>query len=147
LLNEHAMLQRRDVKRPVGNERADGPRRLLILDDEEAVLLPLARYFSELDFDVVTSSEPEEAEALLECERFDTVILDLGLTRFGREGLEVLSSIRASHPWLPVIVFSAYICPEVEDEARRLGVDAVLGKPQPLEELALVVEKLLGGRA
>ena len=120
-------------------------RRLLILDDEEAILLPLGRYFAELDFDVVTSREPEEAEALLECERFDVVILDLGLTRFGREGLEVLSSIRSSHPWLPVIIFSAYVSPEVEEEARRLGVDAVLGKPQPLEELARVVDTLLGG--
>jgi len=123
------------------------PRRLLILDDEEAILLPLGRYFAELDFDVVTSREPEEAEALLECERFDVVILDLALTRFGREGLEVLSSIRASHPWLPVIIFSAFVSPEVEEEARRLGVDAILDKPQPLEELARVVETLLEGQS
>jgi CheY-like chemotaxis protein len=120
--------------------------RLLILDDEDAVLLPLGRYFAELDYEVVTCREPEEAEALLECERFDLVILDLGLTRFGREGLEVLSSIRASHPWLPVIIFSAYLSPEVEEEAHRLKVDAVLGKPQPLEDIARVVETLLGCR-
>jgi DNA-binding response OmpR family regulator len=139
--------QRRGPEPASNTPGGSSPRRLLILDDEEAILLPLGRYFAELDFDVVTSREPEEAEALLECERFDVVILDLALTRFGREGLEVLSSIRASHPWLPVIIFSAFVSPDVEEEARRLGVDAILGKPQPLEELARVVETLLEGQS
>jgi DNA-binding response OmpR family regulator len=122
----------------------DAPKRLLLLDEEEAILLPLGRYFAELGYDVVTSREPEEAEALLENEHFDLVILDLALTRFGREGLEVFSAIRATHPWLPVIIFSANVCPEIDDEARRLGVDAILSKPQPLAELARVVAALVG---
>jgi DNA-binding response OmpR family regulator len=118
--------------------------RLLILDDEEAILLPVARYLTERGYVVITAREPEEAEALLECEAFDLVILDLGLTRFGRDGLEVLSDLRAKLPWLPVIVLSANICPEVEDEARRLRADAVLSKPQPLAELARVAAAALG---
>jgi DNA-binding response OmpR family regulator len=125
-------------------EQADAQKRLLLLDDEEAILLPLARYFAELGYDVVTSREPEEAEALLENDRFDLVMLDLALTRFGREGLEVLASIRATHPWMPVIIFSANVCPEIDDEARRMGADAVLGKPQPLDELERVVARLVG---
>ncbi len=121
-------------------------RRLLILDDEEAILIPVGHYFRNLGYTVVTTREPEEAEALLEHEVFDLVILDLALTRFGREGLEVLTSIRALHHWLPVLVFSANVSPDVEDEALRLGADAVLSKPQPLDELARVVEFVLGGR-
>jgi DNA-binding response OmpR family regulator len=121
-------------------------KRLLILDDEEAILIPVARYFTDRGYAVVTAREPEEAEALLECERFDLVILDLGLTRFGRDGLGVLNDLRAQRPWLPVIVLSANICPEVEDEVRRLRADAVLSKPQPLAELARVAAAALGTR-
>lgn len=119
-------------------------KRLLILDDESAILLPLARYFSKQGYAVSTSQEPEEAEALLECERFDLVILDLALTHFGREGLEVLSSIHAKDPWLPVIIFSANVSPEVQDEAIRLGAAAVLSKPQPLATLLAVAERMIG---
>jgi DNA-binding NtrC family response regulator len=119
-------------------------KRLLILDDESAILLPLARYFSKQGYAVSTSQEPEEAEALLDCERFDLVILDLALTHFGREGLEVLSSIHAKDPWLPVIIFSANVSPEVQDEAIRLGAAAVLSKPQPLATLLAVAERMIG---
>jgi two-component system, sensor histidine kinase len=125
---------------------AGAGRRLLILDDEEAILVPIARFMAGRGYNVVTSREPEEAEALLEHERFDLVILDLALTRFGREGLEVLASLRARHPWLPVIVMSANLCPEVEEAARRLHVDALLNKPQPLAELARVAEAAMGLR-
>ena len=123
------------------------PKRLLILDDEEAILVPVARYLTERGYAVVTAREPEEAEALLDCAPFDLVILDLGLTRFGRDGLEVLSDLRARLPWLPVIVLSANVCPEVEDEARRLNADAVLSKPQPMAELARLAAAALGTRS
>jgi CheY-like chemotaxis protein len=33
-------------------------------------------------------------------------------------------------------MLSAYVSPEVEEEALRVGADAVLRKPQPLAELA-----------
>ena len=125
---------------------AASAKRLLILDDEEAILLPVARYLTERGYAVVSAREPEEAEALLECDWFDLVILDLSLTPFGfgRSGLEVLSDLRAHLPWLPVIVLSANVCPEVEEEARRLNADAVLSKPQPLAELARIAARALG---
>jgi DNA-binding response OmpR family regulator len=118
--------------------------RLLVLDDEDAILMPLAHFFREMGYTVVTAREPEEAEALLDHQAFDLVILDLALTRFGIEGLEVLRSIRARSPWLPVIILSAHVSPEVESEARGLNVDAILAKPQPLRELARVASSVLG---
>jgi CheY-like chemotaxis protein len=126
--------------------RPPASRRLLVLDDEAAILTSLSHYFRRHGYAVITSREPEEAEALLECEAFDLVILDLALTHFGREGLEVLGSIRAHHPWLPVIILSANVCPDVEEEAIRLGADAVLSKPLPLADLAQVADRLVGNQ-
>jgi DNA-binding response OmpR family regulator len=119
-------------------------RRLLILDDEEAILVPVSEYFRERGYCVVATGEPEEAEAVLDHDPFDLVILDLALTRFGREGLEVLSAIRSRRPWLPVIVLSGNVSPEIEELAAQLRADAVLMKPQRLDQLAARVEALLG---
>jgi two-component system, OmpR family, alkaline phosphatase synthesis response regulator PhoP len=123
----------------------DRPRspRLLILDDEESILLPVASYFRAMGYGVVTAQEPEEALAVLGHQPVDLVILDLALP-FGHEGLDVLQSLRADHPSLPVIVVSANVSPEVEEQALHLGAEVVLGKPQPMAYLAAVAGRLLG---
>jgi DNA-binding response OmpR family regulator len=75
------------------------------------------------------------------------VVLDLGLSRFERNGLDVLRSLRHSHPWLPVVILSAFVSSDVEAEAKRIGADAVLKKPMALPNLAQVVTALAGPRA
>jgi CheY-like chemotaxis protein len=119
--------------------------RVLLLDDEEAVLLPTARYFRNLGCTVDVAGEPEEAEALISHRRYDLAILDLRVTRFGgTEGLEVLREIRRRDHATKVIMLSAYVSPEVETEARALGASAVLRKPQPLPDLAHLAFALAG---
>jgi len=120
-------------------------KRILLLDDEEAILLPTAKYFRGLGCTVDMAREPEEAEALISHRRYDLVILDLRVTRFGgAEGLEVLREIRRRDHGTSVIVLSAYISAEVEEEARALGADGVLRKPQPLPDLAHLAFALMG---
>jgi two-component system sensor histidine kinase BarA len=110
---------------------------LLLLDDEEAILKPTAAYFRSLGFTVDNAREPEEAEALVHHRCYDLAILDLRVTRYGgSEGLEVVREIRRRCHETCVIVLSAYISPEVEAEARALGADSVLHKPQLLPDLA-----------
>ena len=120
-------------------------RHVLLLDDEAAVLLPTARYLRGLGCTVDEAREPEEARALVLHRRYDLAILDLCVTRFGgTEGLEVLREIRRRDHRTSVILLSAYISPEVEDEAKALGADGVLRKPQPLPELAHLAFALMG---
>jgi CheY-like chemotaxis protein len=124
------------------------PRRhVLLLDDEETILLPTAKYFRSLGCAVDVAREPEEAEALVSHRHYDLAILDLRLTRYGgAEGLDVLREIRRRDHATSVIVLSAYISPEVEAEARALGADGVLGKPQPLPDLAHLAFALMAAR-
>ena len=127
------------------NESSAPGKHVLLLDDEEAVLLPTARYFRSLGCTVDVAREPEEAEALVSHRHYDLAILDLRVTRFGgTEGLEVLREIRRRDHVTSVIVLSAYISPEVEEEARALGADSVLRKPQPLPDLAHLAFALMG---
>jgi CheY-like chemotaxis protein len=120
-------------------------KQVLLLDDEAAVLMPTARYFRGLGCTVDVAREPEEAEALVLHRHYDLAILDLCVTRFGgTEGLEVLREIRRRDHRTSVIVLSAYISAEVEEEAIALGADSVLRKPQPLPDLAHLAFALMG---
>jgi two-component system, OmpR family, response regulator TctD len=120
-------------------------RHILLLDDEEAILVPTAKYFRSLGCIVDLAREPEEAEALVSHRHYDIAILDLRVTRFGgTEGLEVLREIRRRDHGTSVILLSAYISPDVEDEARSLGADSVIRKPHPLPDLAHLAFALMG---
>jgi DNA-binding response OmpR family regulator len=121
-------------------------RRVLLVDDEQAITAPMAHYFRQLGYATDIAHEPELAGALACLRRYDLAILDLRLTRWGAgEGLAVLEEIRRSSPWTRVVLLSAHLDDESETEARRRGVDAVLAKPVPLPSLALIGEGLIGG--
>ncbi len=134
---------------PNPNEPQKAPsRRILLLDDETAILIPMARYFRKMGFTVDMAAEAEEAEALIAHRRYDLVILDLRLTRFAdAAGLLVLQEIRRRDSKTGVIILSAYISDVVEEEAQRLGADAILRKPQPLPKLAALALTLMGAAA
>ena len=138
------------------NQKADCPahagcarvtqRSVLLLDDEEAILVPAARYFRNLGFSVDTAREVEEAEALVQDRCYDLAVLDLRVGPIGGSaGLDVLRELRRRHPTTSVIVLSAYISPEVEAEAWALGASRVLCKPQPLSALAHLACALVQG--
>ena len=128
--------------------RPAGPRarpHVLLLDDEQSILLPTATYFRSLGCEVDTAREPEEAEALVQHRSYDLAILDLRVAAVGgAAGLEVLREIRRQDETTHVIVLSAYISSEVEEEAWALGADSVLCKPQPLAGLAELAFSLMG---
>jgi DNA-binding response OmpR family regulator len=120
-------------------------KRLLLVDDEDAILTPMARYFRNLGYAVEVAKQAEEAEALFDHRPYHLVILDLCLSSFGNvEGLEVLRDLRRRDQRTRVIVLSAGVSREAEKEAVRLGADAVLHKPQSLGDLAQVAMALIG---
>jgi CheY-like chemotaxis protein len=122
--------------------------RILLVDDEEAILRPIAWYFRGLGCRVEMAQEPEEAIALLRHRTYDLVILDLRLTKFGAaDGLDVLRDLRERVQPTSVIILSAHVSPEVEEEAIRLGASAVLRKPQKLPDLAQMAFGFIGEKA
>jgi two-component system OmpR family response regulator len=127
------------------NQQRTPTRRILLLDDETAILKPMGRFFAKLGYAVDMASEAEEAEALISHRRYDLAILDLRLTKFSdAAGLDVLREIRKRDHWTSVIILSAYASPAAEAEAVRLGADAVLRKPQPLGDLSELALSLIG---
>lgn len=121
-------------------------KRLLIVDDEESIRFAVKRYFTRIGFEVDCARELEEAEALATHTRYRVVIADLSLTDSGsNEGLEIVRFMRHSCPTARVIVLTAHGSPSIENEAYKRGADAFLHKPQRLQELAEIVDRLTEG--
>jgi DNA-binding NtrC family response regulator len=120
------------------------PDRILIIDDEDALLRTISNYLESIGYDVDSAHELEEAEALLANFHYALVITDLRLTDVcGTEGLEIVAYVRQRCPWSRVIVLTANATPQIMNEALRLGAAAFLEKPKPLHEVGNVVSGLL----
>jgi two-component system response regulator PilR (NtrC family) len=121
--------------------------RLLVVDDEAAILFAMADYLSRHGYAVDGAPNREEAERLLAAVRYDLVIADLRLgTAEPRGGLDVLRQARALQPWARTILLTAYGSVEVETELAQLGAGRLLSKPQPLARIVEEVGELLAAR-
>ena len=108
--------------------------RLLVLDDDEILLDGLKVGLQMCGFTVDTVTSVADANAAIEADRFDAVILDLMLS--DGSGLDVLSRMRRSSDRTPVLLLTAK--DEVTDRIAGLdsGADDYLGKPFDLDEVA-----------
>lgn len=120
---------------------SEGRVRILLADDEEAPLLVVKEYLRCCGWEVDAVRTVEEARSLLESRAYSAVITDLRFSGpSSAEGLTIVHIARTHNPDAPVVVMTGYYSPEVEAQARRLGVDAFVPKPVPLWELARLVQ-------
>jgi two-component system NtrC family response regulator len=108
---------------------------VLIVEDEKTFQLTLLdglrKY--EQDFRVLTAENGRIAKEVLETLTVDLVVTDLKMAEM--DGLELLDYIRKNHPYIPVIVMTAFGNLELENWLRSLGVFAYLEKPIDFTEL------------
>ena len=112
---------------------------VLVVDDQPKLLK-----FIEIDlklrgFDVITTSDPEEALALIKEANPDIALLDMVMPRMN--GFEVIRKIRAENDHLPIIAFSA--SPGNQDAAMEAGADDFMHKPFDPDVMARRITKLL----
>src|SRR5438128_1868427 len=106
--------------------------RVLVVDDEPAILRAVQTNLGRHDFRVETASTG--ADALQACSRLhpDLVLLDLGLPDM--DGLEVIRTIR-QRASTPIVVLSAREAERDKVTALDLGADDYLTKPFGVNEL------------
>ncbi|HEX6330464.1 MAG TPA: response regulator transcription factor [Actinomycetota bacterium] len=105
---------------------------VLVVDDDPQILRALWTSLKARGHQIRTASNGETALDLLSRERFDVVVLDLGLP--GIDGIEVIRSARA---WtdVPIIVLSVREGQEDKVAALDVGADDYVTKPFAMEEL------------
>jgi len=110
--------------------------RLLLIDDDEHLGLPLAQYLRRSGIDLVQATRPGQGLALLRDGGFDAAILDVMLPEM--DGFELCRTIRRTSP-IPIVMLTAR--GDVMDRVvgLELGADDYLPKPfEPRELLARV---------
>src|SRR6202166_3469802 len=118
-------------------------RRVLLVDDDEAVRSMMSRTLEGKGFDVVSAANVTEALKLITTETFDVLITDLHMPNPG-DGFTVVTAMRHSQPNALTLLVSGY--PDVRSAmaAILLEADEIIVKPFEAGRLAeLVHEKML----
>ncbi len=114
--------------------------RVLVVDDEEAIVRALSTNLRAREYQVDLASTGEQALRLVAERHPDLVILDLGLP--GIDGMEVLRGLRG---WtmVPIVVLSARTNEEDKVDALDNGADDYVTKPFGMGELLARVRAAL----
>ena len=118
------------------------PDRLLIVDDVPDNLFLVRTILEEEGYEIITSSNGQDALKVIESEPIDLVLLDVMMPKM--DGYEVTRRIRAMKdlPFIPILLITAY------DRANAvkgldLGADEFIRKPIEADELLARVRSLL----
>lgn len=116
--------------------------KIVIVDDEERIRLGLARLISGHPCWNACGIFSDSAAALdfLETEDCDVLITDIRMP--GTSGLEMIRTLRKSHPKLPILILSGYSDFRYAQEAIELGVVKYMTKPTNTKELMAALEKI-----
>ena len=115
-------------------------RRILLVDDEVAVLLTLKAVLEISGFDVDTAASARDAKLKLRHQVYEMVITDMRMES-DQAGREVIVAARtaAYHP--AVALLTAF--PVAEEDWQDMGADKMLVKPMQTRALIQGIEKLL----
>jgi len=116
-------------------------RRILIVDDEEALLESLARAARARGYEAQTARGGGEAWDLLRREEFDVVVTDLRMP--GVDGPELMGRILSQGLSARVVVITGFATLEAAVDCLRKGAVDFLVKPFEVETFLRSVEKAL----
>jgi DNA-binding NtrC family response regulator len=106
--------------------------RVLIADDQPAVIEALRLLLKGEGFETRAVASPADAAEALARQTFDVALIDLNYTRdttSGEEGLDLLARVREIDPTLPVVVMTAWGSVELAVEAMQRGARDFVQKP------------------
>lgn len=111
--------------------------RILIIDDEQAILQSLKTAFNRRNHQTITASTVKEAEKLLKYNN-DIIFLDIMLP--DGNGLELLKKILSDDPTQVVIMISGHADIDMAIEAIKTGAYDFIEKPLSLERILVTID-------
>ncbi len=130
-----------------GQNMPDETKKVLLVEDETALLYALQAKFRMEGYEVEAVSEGQSAINKLKTFTPDAILLDIMLPRM--DGWEVLQQIRADERFenIPVIVISNLTDKHSKERGLELGVKEFLIKSEyDLDELVSKIKNILSGR-
>ena len=115
--------------------------RLLIAEDDDKLRDVLTRGLTQAGYTVDAVSRGDEADASLRREGYDVAVIDWRMP--GRDGIEVVESLRARGVSVPVLMLTARDTPPDRIRGLDAGCDDYLVKPFDFDELLARLRALL----
>jgi DNA-binding response OmpR family regulator len=119
-------------------------RRVLLVDDEVAVLLTMKAVLEISGYDVDTAASAREGKSKIKLREYQMVITDMRMES-DAAGREVIQAARTAHYHPAVALLTAF--PVDDDEWQDMGADKMLVKPMQTAILLRQIEKLLESHA
>jgi CheY-like chemotaxis protein len=107
--------------------------RVLVVEDHHDTAVTLARFLKRIGYEAKTAGSVVEAKRLVDGERFDVLLCDLGLP--DGSGLDVMRHAKERRPEIVGIALSGYGLEEDIRESHAAGFAQHLTKPIDLQQL------------
>jgi CheY-like chemotaxis protein len=122
------------------------PLNILIVEDEPSIVSAIR--FSLAGPNRALSSAGNGAEALARIEKqdppFDVILTDNNMPKLN--GLELVRRLRQQNFAGKIVVVSAHLSPEMQETYKGLRVDGMLPKPFNVDDLRVLVKRVVEGR-
>ena len=112
---------------------------VLVIDDDEKICWAFEQFLESEGYRPNTANNAEEGLRRIAADKPDVVLLDVKLP--GMSGLEALGEIKVRHPWVIVVIITAYDDVETTIEAMRLQAFDFVPKPIDLDIVKSVLER------
>ncbi len=119
--------------------------RILLLEDEETLRFSVKRALELDGHDVTEFESTDAAHAHVARTEVDAVLTDVNLAD-NSDGIEFAKDLRSHGFDGPIVVMTGYASVEQAVAAMKLGVDDYLQKPVVLEEVTMLIARLLEAR-
>jgi len=117
--------------------------KVLAIDDQKLVLIPLELRLKELGYEVKTATSAIEGKSLIDSFAPDLVIVDINMPT--ASGLEVVNYIRIEQKSeTPIMILSGNTDDKIIEKAFDLGVNDYMKKPLSLTEVCARTKRLIG---
>ena len=119
-------------------------RRVLVVDDDAAILEVLEMRLAAMGFDVTAIGDPERALDTAADARYDLALVDLRMDPI--DGIALMEAIHQKQPRLPVLIMTAHGTIETAVDAVQRGAFDYLTKPFVRDELRAKIARALSVR-
>ncbi|WP_049824354.1 response regulator [Desulfurivibrio alkaliphilus] len=126
-------------------EQVVDPGRIIVVDDDLAILRVISNIFAEHNVEVITFATAAPALEYLQNYSADLLLTDVRMPEMS--GMELLARVREKDQELPVIIMTGYTEMESAVGAIRQGASDFILKPFEIDYLVHSIEKALGYRA
>jgi DNA-binding NtrC family response regulator len=117
---------------------------ILVIDDEQTQREVLTGYLKKKGYHILSADSGEEGIRIVKQNAVDIILSDFKMP--DKTGLEVLEQVKKINPEISFVIITAYSTVETAVKAMRMGAYDYISKPVDLDELDLLIEKIIENR-